>query len=152
MISRKKTVVSPSDPPKIIHDTYVQYNSTRNLDRSPLQKDKIARQKSWSWLITVMGEKWRRAKEAKTSFAKRRETRGVVWSMMSERSGKDARYRRVHVRWYSAIKPPPSSLFPSSRGRQKTSDGTKFNMYIFIHIYVHKSNSISKIFTNFTFE
>lgn len=43
MISRKKTVVSPFDPPKIIHDTYVQYNSTRNLDRSPLQKDKIAR-------------------------------------------------------------------------------------------------------------
>lgn len=57
--------------------------------------------------------------------------------MMSERSGKDARYRRVHVRWYSAIKPPPSSLFPSSRGRQKTSDGTKFNMYIFIYTYMY---------------
>lgn len=117
MISRRKSsyLLPPNKNHRHTTPTYPSNNSI--LDRSPLQKrqsNPVSRQKSWSWLITVMGEKWRRAKEAKTSFAKRRGTRGVVWSMMSERSGKDARYRRVHVRWYSAIKPPPSSLFPSS--------------------------------------
>lgn len=140
----KKTVVSPSDPQKSSTTPTYSANNSIHFDRFRSKKTKspVSRQKSWSWLITVMEEKWRRAKEAKISFAKRRETRGVVWSMMSERSGKDARYRRVHVRWYSAIKPPPSSLFLSSQGRQNTSDGTKFCIYMYIHIY--KSNSISK--------
>lgn len=141
MISRRKP--SYLHPQKSSTTPTYPANNSIHFDRFRSKKTKspVSRQKSWSWLITVMGEKWRRAKEAKISFAKRRETRGVVWSMMSERSGKDARYRRVHVRWYSAIKPPPSSLFLSSQGRQKTSDGTKFCIYMYIHFEARLSNN-----------
>lgn len=120
-IRSKKTVASSSA--KIIHDTWPMTRSETLID--PRFEKKTESPPAKILILTNNrgggGEgKWRRTKEPESSFAKRRETRGVVWSMMSERSGKDARYRRVHVRRYSAIKPPPSSLFPSSReGRQE---------------------------------